>query len=220
VWVEEDPEDGDAVFVEDVDTGYVYTSTAWTPFSGASAYNWGAGLSNDGLTINVGAGDGITVTVDDVALTTPGTLTISSTNAAAGNHTHAITTLSNPGAAAAILASAADGGIQLLRMGLGADGDTDNRITMVDGGQIGQTDGLLMEFDDSSNYLEITGGNVGIGITNPTSLLEVSGGDISIDAGQKINVEGASGNTYMAYDSVTGRLNIYVNGEIVAYYEN
>jgi len=52
-WVEEDPQDGDAVFVENVDTGYVYTGTTWTPFTGASAYTWGTGLSNSGITVNV-----------------------------------------------------------------------------------------------------------------------------------------------------------------------
>ena len=41
--------------------------------------------------LDVGAGNGITVNADDVALTTPGTLTSATSNSAAGNHTHAIT---------------------------------------------------------------------------------------------------------------------------------
>lgn len=74
----------------------------------------GAGLTGGGdlsadRTFTVGAGLGLTVNVDNVALTTPGTLTVSSSNAASGSHTHAITSSSNPGAAAAILASSAAG---------------------------------------------------------------------------------------------------------------
>ena len=75
------------------------------------------------------------------------------------------------------------------------------------------------------NNLEIGGNaylldNVGIGTIAPTDRLEVSGGDMSNDAGQKINVEGASGDSYMEYDSTTGRVNIYINGEVAAYMEN
>jgi hypothetical protein len=74
----------------------------------------GAGLTGGGaltadVTLNVGAGLGIDVNADDIALTTPGTLTVSSTNSSAGSHTHAITSSSNPGAAASILASSAAG---------------------------------------------------------------------------------------------------------------
>jgi len=57
-WSFEAPEDGDAVFAEDVDTGYVYTGSAWTPFSGASAYTWGNALVNSSdLVIDVGVDD-------------------------------------------------------------------------------------------------------------------------------------------------------------------
>ena len=74
----------------------------------------GAGLTGGGdlsadRSFAVGAGAGITVNADDVALTTPGTLSIASGNGSAGNHTHAITTSNNPGAAAAILATSAAG---------------------------------------------------------------------------------------------------------------
>ena len=71
----------------------------------------GAGLTGGGdlsadRTFTVGAGLGITVNADDVALTTPGTLTVSSTNSSTGNHTHAITTSSDVSAGtSAILAS-------------------------------------------------------------------------------------------------------------------
>ncbi len=67
----------------------------------------------------VGQGDGLTVGANTVSLTTPGTLSVSSTNAAAGSHTHAITASSNPGAATALLKSDTSGYLQLLRLGIG-----------------------------------------------------------------------------------------------------
>ena len=63
--------------------------------------------------IAIGAGNGITVNANDIALTTPGTLNISSTNSSSGNHTHTITNSNNPGASATILASDSGGGLTL-----------------------------------------------------------------------------------------------------------
>lgn len=84
----------------------------------------GAGLTGGGTlaadrTFDVGAGLGITVNADDVALTTPGTLTVASSNSASGSHTHAITSSANPGAAASILASDGSGFLRLVRLGIG-----------------------------------------------------------------------------------------------------
>lgn len=73
----------------------------------------GAGLTYTTGVLAVGAGLGMTVNADDVALTTPGTLTVSTSNASAGNHTHAITSSSAPGAAASLLASSALGALTL-----------------------------------------------------------------------------------------------------------
>lgn len=80
----------------------------------------GAGLTGGGdlsadRTFTVGAGLGITVNADDVALTTPGTLTVSSTNSSTGSHTHAITASSDVGTtpAAALLKSGASGELTL-----------------------------------------------------------------------------------------------------------
>jgi hypothetical protein len=55
----------------------------------------GAGLTGGGdittnRTFTIGQGAGITVNADDVALTTPGSLTATSTNSSTGSHTHAI----------------------------------------------------------------------------------------------------------------------------------
>ena len=64
------------------------TAAAWQNLSGLA----GAGLTHAAGVLAVGAGNGITVNADDVALTTPGTLTAATSNSASGNHTHAITT--------------------------------------------------------------------------------------------------------------------------------
>ena len=61
----------------------------WAVNAGAGLTG-GGNLASGGITLNVGAGAGITVNADDVALTTPGSLSATSTNSATGNHTHAI----------------------------------------------------------------------------------------------------------------------------------
>ena len=80
----------------------------------------GGGDISASRTFAVGAGDGLTVNADDVALTTPGTCTVATSNDASGNHTHELTTSSNPGAAASVLASDASGYLQLTGLGVGA----------------------------------------------------------------------------------------------------
>ena len=58
-------------------------------------------------------------TADMPALPTPGTCTVATSNSGTAPHTHAITSSSNPGAAASLLASDASGYLQLERLGLG-----------------------------------------------------------------------------------------------------
>lgn len=61
--------DGAAFFNRTNDTGYVYNGTDVVPFTGASSFVAGAGLSLDGNTVNVGNTDGsITVTADNIAV--------------------------------------------------------------------------------------------------------------------------------------------------------
>lgn len=88
-----------------VNSSVVRTSRSITAGSGLT----GGGDLSANRTINVGAGAGITVSADAVALTTPGGLSATSTNNAAGNHTHAIAASANPGAAESLLKTTSGG---------------------------------------------------------------------------------------------------------------
>lgn len=91
-------------------TGAAGTYTpAWAALSDFA----GAGLAFTAGAFVVGQGAGITVNANDVALTTPGTLTVATSNSSSGSHTHAITSSSNPGANAVLLASTGSGGLTL-----------------------------------------------------------------------------------------------------------
>lgn len=68
------------------------------------------------------------LTADLPALPTPGTLTVATANSGTAPHLHTITTSASPGGAASILASAADGGLQLIRFGVGVDPSVDGQI--------------------------------------------------------------------------------------------
>jgi hypothetical protein len=85
---------------------------------GAGSGLTGGGALSANITLAVGAGAGITVNADDVALTTPGSLTVSSTNSATGSHTHAVSSSSAPGAAASLLATDGSGYLSLVRLTL------------------------------------------------------------------------------------------------------
>jgi len=76
------PSNGWAVLVQDYDhigfydnTGWVYelTNDDWIQFTGAGQIVAGAGLTKSGNTINVGDGDGITVSADAIAVDISGT---------------------------------------------------------------------------------------------------------------------------------------------------
>lgn len=51
----------------------------------------------------------------------------------------------------------------------------DDDVTIADGKSIGQSAGPLLTFDDTDNYLEFTGANLGIGETAPETLTEWTG---------------------------------------------
>lgn len=65
-------------------------------------------------------------------------------------------------------------------------------IIMPDGGTVGQAAGPLLTFNDTNNILGITGCNVGIGTTNPTSTLDIRSSSTSIVRIQNTLVTGYS----------------------------
>jgi hypothetical protein len=110
-----------------------------------------------------------------VAAAPSSNLTYATVNAEGGSssfsradHAHAITNSSNPGAAASILSTNASGYLQLYGLGIGVAAGAANRITIVNGGSVGQAAGPLLTFDDSSDYLKITGCSVIIGAAAST----------------------------------------------------
>ena len=111
----------------DIPSTIVRTSRTLTAGSGLT----GGGNLSANRTFNVGAGVGITVNANDVALTTPGTLTAATGNSAGGNHTHAITTTSDAaGTPSTILAGDASGDLSVRRLTVDDriihDGDADS----------------------------------------------------------------------------------------------
>jgi len=122
----------------------------------------GAGLTYASGVLAVGAGLGLTVNANDVALTTPGTLTVATTNASTGSHTHAVTSSSNPGAAASILASTGSGGLTLKTLAV------EGNVDITSGGDL--TVGANILFVDVSQV------SVGInGAPDPQFALDVYG---------------------------------------------
>lgn len=111
----------------------------------------GGGLLTADVSLYVGQGDGITVAADTVSLTTPGTLSVSSSNNASGNHTHAITTSSNP-SDSQILSSDSNGYLRLPRL------YTDNIKNKI-------ASGSLTIDPEGSIYLDPGGDNV-LPVTN------------------------------------------------------
>lgn len=144
--------------------------------------------------VTLGANPGLSLSTQELVLGTPSTLTVSTTNAVTGaNHTHAITASAAPGATESLLKSAPTTGLLTLaaltattgkfdHIGEATGAHTivfDNTVTLpastlvLDGGTIGQAAGPLLTFDDSNNYLEITGCKVGIGTATPTYPLTI-----------------------------------------------
>lgn len=165
----------------------------------------GAGLTGGGtltgaITLTVGAGDGITVNANDVAvrletnsgltlagggltLGTPGAATVSSSNAVStSTHTHAVTSSSNPGAAASLLASNASGYLQLNRLGAGVAPTVPLQARLT-------TEQLRLDYD-ASNYASFTVGSGGNLTLAPTGdfVFDPTGNDILPGTGYDLNL--------------------------------
>ena len=116
----------------------------------------GAGLTYTSGVLAVGAGNGLTVAADAIALTTPGTLDVATTNAAAGSHTHAITSSSNPGANDRILASTSGGLLTLV----GLTATTSLTTPLLTGSTINISPSVSLILDPATVILDPTGNNV------------------------------------------------------------
>jgi hypothetical protein len=123
----------------------------------------GAGLTGT----DSGAGAAYTL-----ALTTPGALTVATTNSASGNHTHAVTSSSNPGAAASLLATNASGYLQLTRLGAGVAPSYPLHA-------LATTEQMRLSYD-GSNYAAFTVGGGGNLTVAPSGdfLFDPTGNDI------------------------------------------
>ncbi len=107
----------DIIYDADIPNTIVRTSRILTAGSGMVG---GGNLSQD-RDFSVVAGSGLTIAVDDISLTLPGTLSISTVNNQQGNHLHAITSSSYPGSTCSILATGGSGYVRLMRAGFGVD---------------------------------------------------------------------------------------------------
>ena len=174
------------------------TNVSGTPFYRDILTVAGAGLTADIGIMAVGAGSGITVNANDVALTTPGTLSVSSANAAAGNHTHAVTASAAPGAASALLKTDATGLLTLAQLAIGAAA-TYYSTNNVDAGPDIQfvTNALIAAAD--SLYLNADSTNSGAGA-------------IVFSKGDSKRVGGGSSAVELARITNAGRLGIGNNG--------
>ena len=124
----------------------------------------GAGLSISAKVLAVNAGNGITISGDAVNLDTPGTLSVSSTNVATGNHTHAITTSSAPGTASSIVATNSSGLLELVLLNVSSLFKTDT-IESYSGGNLTIQPGGDVVLDPTGNdVLPGTGYTVNLGM--------------------------------------------------------
>lgn len=108
----------------------------------------------------------------------PGTCTVATGNAAGANHTHAITTSSNPGAAASILASGANGYLQLVGLGVGSAATAANRVVYgANGAYIDGPNPTYLRYDAPLVHLWSIGGTNELAL-QPTELYPIANNDI------------------------------------------
>jgi len=177
----------------------------------------GAGLTFTTGVLAVGAGDGIDVLADSVAVDvtdiigvgltedggnnlvigTPSTVTVASTNTVSGTtHNHAITTSSNPGAAAAILASSAAGALTLVNFGVSGNITSSLIPSLVDTYDLGSSTllwrkGYLSEMDAllfAENTITLLGGWFYVPKDAGTFAADVAAANTSIDFGKAMTV--------------------------------
>ncbi|HNB50410.1 MAG TPA: hypothetical protein PK530_00625, partial [Anaerolineales bacterium] len=140
----------------------------------------GDGLSGGGtltgnltLDVDLAPHSGLEFSTGELTLGTPTAVTVSSANTVAlSTHTHAVTSSSNPGAAASLLASDANGRLQLQRLGVGVAPSYPLHARL-------STEQLRLDYD-ASNYASFTvssGGNLTLAPTGDL-VLNPTGNDV------------------------------------------
>jgi hypothetical protein len=110
----------------------------------------------------------------------------SSTSFSRADHTHEVSGSYNPGANDQLLETDVNGGLQLLRLGIGEAGNTDNWIQMTDGGGIGDATGLRIVFDETSSSFDYYGGDI---LFSDATVIATTDGDITFHPGGTSTVE-------------------------------
>lgn len=119
------------------------------------------------------AGGGVLTADVTLNLNTPGTLSASSGNTAAGNHTHAVTASADPGAAESLLKTTSAGLLTLTGLAIGESIPAANKIMLPDGGMIGGGGNVIINpagdivFDPAGNdVLPQTDYDINLGAIN------------------------------------------------------
>ena len=87
-------------------------------------------------------------------------------------------------------------------------------IVVPNGGTIGQAAGPLLNFDDTNNYLEITGCNVGIGSTTPGTLLEITNSYSYPNDKITLHCDNPSGSSPVSPGTIVWEYDSYIMGRI------
>jgi hypothetical protein len=180
-------------------SGFTYDSGSWVQFTGAGQINAGDGLSKDGNTLNVNAGDGIEIASDYVAVdlygTNPGLTLIGTT----------------PDKELSVLANTA-AGVKLTASGVEVNVEADGAIVFD-----GVNGGLEVNLETTNPTLDIVSNELGVKYSTTASGLDqdANGLKVKVD-GSTILING-SGQIYAAgSDEATRIENDYTAGENVA----
>lgn len=179
-------------------SGFTYDGGVWVQFTGAGQINAGDGLSKDGNTLNVNAGDGIQIASDYVALdiygTNPGLTLIGTT----------------PDKELSVLANTA-AGIKLTASGVEVNVEADGAIVFD-----GTNGGLEINLETTNPTLDIVSNELGVKYSTTASGLDqdANGLKVKVD-GSTILING-SGQIYAAgSDEATRIENDYTASEAV-----
>ena len=159
------------------------TSTSTNSASTNHTHAADSTLARSNITITgTGAlgGGGDLTTNRTITLNTPGTLTVSSSNSSATNHTHAITASSNPLATESLLKTGSGGGLQLLKLGIGVSPANDNSIQVTDDAYIGlgASAGRLVFDNQATDIIRVIDGDMHFN-DGSTDILSIrSSGDV------------------------------------------